>query len=152
MESCEIHVNDPLVRIEDIVPHEDEMERASGCYIMSLVAVMVGLPMPIINLAATGLFYLMSRRGTFFVRWNSIQALVSQVPLFIMNNILFWWTIRILFCLTDLSSAYIAYFITVNLYNIYDFVETVRSAVNTRKGKVHRWYLYGTITDKICKR
>jgi hypothetical protein len=38
------------------------------------------------------------------------------------------------------------------LYNVYDFVETVRSAVNTRKGKVHRWYLYGTITDKICKR
>ena len=152
MESYEIHVNEPSVRIEDVVPHEDEMERASGCYIMSLVAVMIGLPMPIINLAATGLFYLMSRRGTFFVRWNSIQALVSQVPLFIMNNILFWWTIRILFCFTDLSSVYIAYFITVNLYNIYDFVETVRSAVNTRKGKVHKWYLYGTITDKICKR
>ena len=152
MESCEIHISEPSVRIEDIMPHEDEKERASGCYLMSLVAVMIGLPMPIINLAATGLFYLLSRKGTFFVRLNAIQALVSQVPLFIMNNILFWWTIRILFCFTDLSSAYIAYFITVNLYNIYDFIETVRSAVNTRKGLVHKWHLYGTITDKICRR
>ena len=152
MESGEIYINESSVRIEDVVPHEDEKERASGCYIMSLVAVMIGLPMPIINLLATGIFYLMSRKGTFFVRWNSIQALVSQVPLFIMNNILFWWTIRILFCYIDLSSAYIAYFITVNLYNIYDFIETVRSAVNTRKGKVHKWHLYGTITDKMCKR
>ena len=152
MESCEIHISEPSVRIEDIMPHEDEKERASGCYLMSLVAVMIGLPMPIINLAATGLFYLLSRKGTFFFLLNAIQALVSQVPLFIMNNILFWWTIRILFCFTDLSSAYIAYFITVNLYNIYDFIETVRSAVNTRKGLVHKWHLYGTITDKICRR
>jgi hypothetical protein len=152
MESYEIHVNEHDVRIEDIVPGEDEKERASGCYIMSLVAVMIGLPMPIINLLATGIFYLMSRKGTFFVKWNSIQALVSQVPLFIMNNILFWWTIRILFCFTELSSVYIAYFVTVNLYNIYDFIETVRSAVKTRKGLIHRWYLYSTITDKICKR
>ena len=56
------------------------------------------------------------------------------------------------FCYTDLSSAFIAYFITVNLYNVYDFVETVRSAVRTRKGEIHRWYLYSTITDKICSR
>ena len=146
MESYEIHVNERDVRIEDVVPREDEKERASGCYIMSLVAVMIGLPMPIINLLATGIFYFMSRKGTFFVRWNSIQALISQVPLFIMNNI------RILFCFTDLSSVYIAYFFTVNIYNIYDFIETVRSAVSTRKGLIHRWYLYSTITDKICKR
>ena len=130
MEYNEIHIADFSQRIEDVVPYEDEKERASNCYVMSLVAVMVGLPMPM----------------------NAIQALVSQVPLFIMNNILFWWTVRVLFCYTDLSSAFIAYFITVNLYNVYDFVETVRSAVHTRKGKTHRWYLYSTITDKICKR
>ena len=137
MEFGEIHIDDRSQRIEDVVPHEDEKERASSCYVMSLVAVMIGLPMPIINLAATGIFYLMSRRGTFYVRWNAIHALVSQVPLF---------------SFTALSSGYIAYFITVNLYNIYDFVETVRSAVRTRKGEIHRWYLYSTITDKICKR
>ena len=152
MEFSEIHVNNPSLHVEGVAPREDEKERASNCYVMSLVAVMIGLPMPIINLLATGIFYLMSRKGTFFVRWNAIQALVSQVPLFIMNNILFWWTVRILFCFTDLSSAYIAYFITVNLYNVYDFIETVRSAVITRKGGVHRWYLYSTITDKMCKR
>ncbi len=153
MEFREIHIEEEQTqRIEDATPHEDEKERASSCYVMSLVAVMIGLPMPIINLLATGIFYFMSRRATFFVRWHSIQALVSQVPLFIMNNILFWWTVRVLFSFTDLSSAYIAYFITVNLYNIYDFVETVRSAIVTRKGGTHRWYLYSTITDKICSR
>ena len=93
MEFGEIHVNEPSLCIENVTPYEDEKERASNCYVMSLVAVMIGLPMPIINLLATGIFYLMSRRGTFFVRWNALQALVSQVPLFIMNNILFWWTL-----------------------------------------------------------
>ena len=67
MEYREIYMNEPIQRIEDVVPYEDEKERASNCYVMSLVAVMIGLPMPIINLAATGIFYLMSRKGTFFV-------------------------------------------------------------------------------------
>ncbi|MBO7077546.1 MAG: TrpB-like pyridoxal phosphate-dependent enzyme, partial [Bacteroidales bacterium] len=51
-----------------------------------------------------------------------------------------WWTIRILFCYTELSSAYIAYFITVNLYNVYDFVETVRSAAYYRCTPLVRAY------------
>ena len=56
MEFGEIHLTDNAQRIEDVVPYEEEKERASNCYVMSLVAVMVGLPMPIINLAATGIF------------------------------------------------------------------------------------------------
>ena len=39
-------------------PHDSEMERASNSYLMSLVAVMGGLPLPIFNLLATLFFYL----------------------------------------------------------------------------------------------
>ena len=41
----------------------EDMERASYAYVMSLIAVVIGLPMPIINLIATGIFFLMSRKG-----------------------------------------------------------------------------------------
>ena len=39
-------------------PHESELERASNSYLMSLVAVIGGLPLPILNLMASIFFYL----------------------------------------------------------------------------------------------
>lgn len=38
-------------------PAEHELEAASNSYLMSLLAVMAGLPFPIINLLATAVFY-----------------------------------------------------------------------------------------------
>jgi len=130
-------------------PYEDEKEKASTAYLMSLVAMIIGLPMPIINLLATFMFFLMARKGTAYVKWHSTQALLSQIPLFLMNNILFWWTIRILIGWNELSSMYFTYFIVVNVYNVYDLIETTISAVRTRKGVHHQWGLYGEMTNWI---
>ena len=52
-------------------PAEHELEAASNSYLMSLLAVMAGLPFPIINLLATAVFYLANRHRTYFVRWHS---------------------------------------------------------------------------------
>lgn len=135
-----------------VTTHDDEISKASSAYLMSLVAVVIGLPMPIINLIATGTFYFMSRRSkSHFVRWNCLQAFVSQIPLFIMNNILFWWTVRLVLGYTLLSDAYISYFVVVNLYNVIDLVATIRSACATYKGRTFRWFLYSSVTDLICK-
>lgn len=77
-------------------PAEHELEAASNSYLMSLLAVMAGLPFPIINLLATAVFYLANRHRTYFVRWHCTQALVSQLPLFCTNSVLFWWTVGLL--------------------------------------------------------
>ena len=39
-------------------PGEHESEKASNSYLMSLIALIAGLPLPIINLIATLIFYL----------------------------------------------------------------------------------------------
>lgn len=132
--------------------HLEDMEKASNAYIMSLIAVVIGLPMPIINLIATGIFFMMSRKGSHFVKWHTTQALISQIPLFVLNNILFWWTVRILLFGAPLSSLYISYFLLVNIYNIVDFYATAVSAVKARKGITYRWFMYGPLTDLIMKR
>lgn len=131
--------------------HLEDQEKASNAYLMSLIAVVIGLPMPIINLVATGIFYLLSRKGSPFVKWHTTQALVSQIPLFVMNNILFWWTVRILLFGVPLNSIYIAYFILVNIYNIADFYATAISAIKARQGITYRWFMYGVLTDLIMK-
>ncbi len=135
----------------DYTPGEHEAEKASNSYLMSLIAFIAGLPLPIVNLVATYIFYLGNRKGTYFVRWHCTQALLSQVSVLFMNSAAFWWTISILFRDEVLSSNYIAYIITVVLFNLTEFIATIYSAMATRKGHHVEWWFYGPLTNLICK-
>lgn len=131
--------------------HEHELEAASNSYLMSLLVAMIGLPFPIVNLIATIIFFLANRRQTYFVRWHCMQALVSQLPLFCTNSILFWWTVRVLIGWTSLSSFYFAYLFTVLLFNFIDFIATIHTMIVVRQGKQVEWYVYGPLTHLLCK-
>lgn len=132
-------------------PDDYEAEKASNSYLMSVVAVIAGLPLPIINLIATAIFYLGNRNGTYFVRWHCTQALLSQVTVLVMNSAGFYWTISIVFCDKTLSNDYIAYMITVVLFNVVEFAATIYAAVETRKGRHVALWFFGPLTETICK-
>jgi hypothetical protein len=132
-------------------PSEHEAEKASNSYVMSLIAIMGGLPLPIINLIATFVFYLGNRRGTYFVRWHCTQALLSQFVLLPFNSAGFWWTISIIFTPEKISSHYIAYLFTITIFNLAEFIGTIYSAIITRKGRHVEWWVIGGITNLICK-
>ena len=133
-------------------PMEHEAERASNSYVMSLIAVMAGLPLPIVNLIATVIFFLGNRRGSYFVRWHCTQALLSQFSLLAINSISFWWTISVFFQDGEITNAYISYMITVFLFNLAELIATIYTAVETRKGHHISWWFYGDLTNMLCKR
>ena len=132
-------------------PGEHEAEKASGSYIMSLVALIGGLPLPIINLFATLGFYMANRTETYFVRWHCTQALLSQFSVLFMNSFGFWWTISIMFSPEQVSNNYIAYIITILIFNITEFIATIYTAIKTGKGEHVSWWFYGDLTNLICK-
>ena len=132
-------------------PGEHEAEKASNSYLMSLIAVIAGLPLPIINLLATLIFYLGNRKGTYFVRWHCTQALLSQASLLFINSYGFWWTISIIFSSEEITSKYVAYILTAFVFNLTEFIVTVYTAIQTRKGIHVQWWFYGTLTNLICK-
>ncbi|MFV0378303.1 MAG: hypothetical protein ACK5JD_13495 [Mangrovibacterium sp.] len=133
------------------LPSEHETEKASNSYLMSLIAVMVGLPLPIVNLLATFFFFLGNRKGTYFVRWHCTQALLSQFSLIFINSYGFWWTISIFFGSGTITNAYIAYLFSALLFNIAEFVATIYAAIQTRKGIHVEWWFYGALTNLIVK-
>ncbi len=135
----------------DYQPSEHEAEKASNSYLMSLIAVIAGMPLPIINLIASVIFFVGNRKATYFVRWHCTQALLSQFSLLFMNSFGFWWTISIMFGPETLSSKYIGYIITVLLFNISEFIATIYTAIQTRKGIHVKWFFYGNLTNLICK-
>lgn len=132
-------------------PSEHERERASGSYLMSLVAIVAGLPLPILNLIATFFFYVANRKGTYFVRWHCTQALFSQVVMLAFNSACFWWTVSIVFGDEKPSNEYFAYLLTVIVINIMEFIGTIYAAVETRKGRHVNLWFFGTLTNLTCK-
>ncbi|WP_338409044.1 hypothetical protein [uncultured Flavobacterium sp.] len=133
-------------------PHNSEMERASNSYLMSLVAVIVGLPLPIFNLLATFFFYLGNKNSTAFVKWHCMQALLSQLGLFVFNSAGFWWTISVIFQEEKATNCYFAYMITIVLFNLIEFIGTLILATRTRKGQHPELFFFSDITNLICKK
>lgn len=133
------------------VPEEHEVEKASNSYLMSLMAIIAGLPLPIINLIATLFFYVANRKSTYFVRWHCTQALLSQFSIFFMNSFGFWWSVSIIFTEEIITSKYIAYMLTALIFNLIEFGTTIYTAIQTRKGIHVSWWFYGSLTNLICK-
>lgn len=133
-------------------PHETEAEKASNSYLMSLVAVVAGLPLPILNVIATFIYFMANRKAPFFARWHCTQALISQIALMPFNSVLFWWTIDLILAERELSNEYFAYLITILVFNIAEFVSTVYCAIQTRKGHHVELWFFGGITNLICRR
>ena len=132
-------------------PSEHEAEKASSSYLMSLIALIAGLPLPIVNLIATLIFFLGNRKATYFVRWHCTQALLSQFSMLMVNSTAFWWTISIIFSSETISSKYVAYIIAAFLFNLSEFIATIYTAIQTRKGIHVEWFFYGGLTNLICK-
>jgi uncharacterized Tic20 family protein len=132
-------------------PTDSELERASNSYLMSLVAVLGGLPLPIMNLLASVFFYLGNRKSTPFVKWHCTQALFAQLGMFFFNTVGFWWSISILFQDGKATNYYVAYMITIIVFNLVEFISTLYLATQTRKGNHMEMYFFSDVTNLICK-
>jgi uncharacterized Tic20 family protein len=129
---------------------EYQAEKASNSYLMSLVAIIVGLPLPIVNLIATFIFYLANRNEPFFVRWHCIQALFSQVSLVIINGVGVGWLLSIIFGNNEFNNNFFAYIIVLFIMNLIEFIATIYTAIETRKGNHVEWWFVGSLTNLVC--
>ncbi len=132
-------------------PDDYESEKASNSYLMSVVAVMVGLPLPVVNLVATLFFYVANRRSAYFVRWHCTQALLSQAAMLSMNVPAFYWTLSIVFGDGTVTNLYLSFMITVVLFNLLEFIATVFAAVQTRRGRHVVWWVFGPLADVMVR-
>lgn len=130
---------------------EDSAEKSSNVYLMSLIGVMAGLPLPILNLLATIIFFVGNKKAQPIVRWHCIQGMLSQFVLFIFNSISFWWTISIIFYKEEISNNYLSYLLFVIILNVVELISTIYTAIKVRKGQHVEWWFYGPITNLLLK-
>lgn len=149
-----------------------QYEAASNAYLMSLAAVVAGLPLPIINVIASFIYYMAKRKSSYAIRWHALQALLAQIIVMPFNSVAVWWTIKILsnkmlwveeypgsytirsadYLFASFSSIYWAYLAFVLLLNIFEFIAVISTAIQVRKGINTRWFGIASLTDALCSK
>lgn len=160
-------------KIIEVQPYEHEP--ASNAYLMSVIGIISGLPLPIVNVIASLIFYYNKRKDSYYVRWHSLQALLAQVVVMPFNSIALAWTLRIIFSkvqhgpafvdkpefytelnsqLTFLSEATLGYWVYIFfiiLLNITEFLAVIITATEVRKGKNVRFWGIAKLTDALLR-
>jgi hypothetical protein len=96
-------------------------------------------------------FYLGNRKSTLFVKWHCLQALFSQLGMFLFNTVGFWWTISVIFSEEKATNQYLSYMFTIVIFNVLEFIATLYLAIQTRKGKHIELYFFSDITNLFYK-
>ena len=83
---------------EIILPQPDEIEqrereRALASYFMMFISATVGMPLPFINLIASWVYYSYTKKTSRFVKFHSLQSLISQLPVTLLNTSLVVWMV-----------------------------------------------------------
>ncbi len=144
-----------IINKEQVYPQE--FEQASNSYLMAIVCIIAGLPLPIINVIASLGYYMGQRKASYFVRWHCIQAVIAQIVLFPFNSVAFTWTLLLLigndiYAFAHASLFYWLYIIFVLLLNLFEFICTIYTAARVRKGHNVRWPVIAGITDTLCSK
>jgi len=125
------------------IPERDK-EDAMGAYLMMFAAVAIGLPLPVINLIASIIYYFINRKKSRFIHFHSLQALYSQIPTTLINWGLVVWAVTI-FLKEDwkVTPEFWGYVIFAGISTFLYFIVSLIAAYKARHGKMYYFLLFG---------
>lgn len=135
----------------DEIP-EREKEDAMGSYLMMFAAVAIGLPLPIINLIASVIYYFINRKKSRFIHFHSLQALLTQIPTTLINWVVVIWTVTIFFTDQTATEIFWAYLIFAGTTTVLYFIFNLIAAYKARQGKMYYFLLFGNLCYQVAYR
>jgi uncharacterized membrane protein len=122
-----------------------EREDAMGAYLMMFASLAAGLPLPIINLVASIVYYFVNREKGKFVHFHCLHSLYAQIPSSLLNAGGMFWGLRIVFDILPFDDTFKAYLIVVALANLLYFAFSIVAAVRARQGRFFYFVFFGKI-------
>lgn len=122
-----------------------EKEDASGAYLMMFAATALGLPLPVVNIIASVVYYFVNRSKGLFVRFHSLQSLYSQIPVSLLNSYMVIWTIINLLDNLPFTNVFWGLAITAGVFNIVYFIFSIIGAIRAHQGRFYYLVFFGRI-------
>jgi uncharacterized membrane protein len=136
----------PLPQPEEIP--DREKEDAMGAYLMMFASLAIGLPIPLVNLIASVIYFFVNRKNGTFVAFHALQALLTHVPVVLLNAGVVGWLVGILVVPPhdSFSPAFFWYLFFVVLVNLAYIVWSIVALVHARKGR----FFYMPLVGRMC--
>jgi len=134
----------PLPQPEEV--SKREREDGMGAYLMMFAGIAAGLPLPILNLLASIIYYVVNKSKGRFVQFHCLQSLWSQLPTTAVNAGLLYWTLRIFFVDSmTFTDAYKGYLAMVIITNLLYFIFSIVGAIRARQGRMYYFVFFGRL-------
>lgn len=128
---------------------EREKEDAMGAYFMMFASVAIGLPLPILNLLASFIYYYLNKSKGLYVKFHTLQALLSQLPVSLLNSVGVFWLIRIFVLDMDFSNYFAGFMALIVVSNLTYLVFSIIGAVKARKGNFYYFWFFGPLSYQM---
>jgi uncharacterized membrane protein len=125
-----------------------EKEDAMGAYLMMFASLAIGIPIPLANLIASVIYFFVNRKNGTFVAFHALQALLTHVPVVLLNAGVVGWLVGILIVPphNNFGPAFFWYLFFVVLVNIAYIVWSIVALVHARKGR----FFYMPLVGRMC--
>lgn len=134
-----------------------DREDAMGSYLMMFGALAVGLPLPIINLIASVVYYVLNAKKSRFIKFHALQSMWSQLPTTLLNaGLIFWTFVKMIpelkensnvdnfeFLTTD--NLFWGYLISVLIANLLYVIFSIIGAIKARRGEMYYFIFFGKL-------
>jgi uncharacterized membrane protein len=124
-----------------------EKDDAMASYLMMFASWAVGLPLPLVNLVASVVYYVVNRKGSKFVAFHSLQSFLSQVPVSLLNAGVVGWGIGLLVKGDTAGNLwpFLGYVFFAAAINILYLVFSIVALVQANKGRFYYLPFFGRI-------
>lgn len=124
-----------------------EKDDAMASYLMMFASWAVGLPLPLVNLVASVVYYAVNRKGSKFVAFHSLQSLLSQVPVSLLNAGVIGWGIGLLVKGAAAGSLwpFLGYVFFTAAVNILYIVFSIVALLAANKGRFYYLPFFGRL-------
>lgn len=134
----------PIPQPEEV--SEREKQDAMGAYLMMFATTALGLPLPIINMIASVVYFFVNKSKGRFVKFHSLQSMYSQIPVSILNSYLIVWAIYIFANDGTFSNVFWGLLITAGFFNLIYFIFSIIAAVKAYHGRFYYFLFFGKLS------
>ena len=129
---------------------DTEKESAVNGYLMSLAVFATTMPFPVINLIANIIYYIRRRKSVYITRWHSMNAFVSQLPLFFINSFTWYSAWQIIWDDWHLNGYFVAYYVVAAILNIAEIVLSIVCCIKIKHNKEVNWIMVSPFCHIFC--
>jgi uncharacterized membrane protein len=141
--------NDPIMTPHLPQPNEiteREKDDAMGAYLMMFASLALGLPIPLLNLIASVIYFLVNKKTSAFVAFHALQALLFHVPIVLVNAGLVAWIITNFATHAPSWAWFLWYLLFTVLVNLAFIVWSIVALINANKGRFFYLPVVGRIS------